>query len=216
MMRLILAIVIIIIFSAKQGMMYYAQKTDTLTVTFYVLSQISEFIFLMIIIVTHNLVNNIRHGKTDSGIVRFIYSLLIIHYVLFIPAVILFYEHNNAMMIPIIIGDLIFIVFSIVTQYIYNNDNNNEINENTSIVQYENIENTSIIQSENIYMNSSIKWKSIKKENILNNQCSICLEEYNDTDVVNKLNCNHIFHEKCINIWAVGNDTCPLCRGIIF
>ena len=41
--------------------------------------------------------------------------------------------------------------------------------------------------------------------------CSICLEKINNN---NKkiLNCNHIFHENCVNTWLQDTPNCPLCR----
>ena len=42
----------------------------------------------------------------------------------------------------------------------------------------------------------------------MNNTCRICLEYYN-TDII-KLNCNHIYHKKCLA--KLNKYTCPLCR----
>jgi hypothetical protein len=39
--------------------------------------------------------------------------------------------------------------------------------------------------------------------------CSICLLSLFDTECI-KLNCNHVFHTKCINNNTIQN--CPLCR----
>lgn len=53
------------------------------------------------------------------------------------------------------------------------------------------------------------------------NNCSICLDELEDTQKIKKLECNHLFHEKCIEEWAkvsgkteecVMTWTCPICR----
>ena len=41
--------------------------------------------------------------------------------------------------------------------------------------------------------------------------CSICLEDNNDTKI--KLNCGHEFHFDCII--KVENNSCPLCRDVI-
>ena len=56
-------------------------------------------------------------------------------------------------------------------------------------------------------------------------ECMICLNEINlemhkHTNLV-FLKCNHVYHEKCINLWVNENTkkyikpTCPGCRGII-
>jgi len=46
--------------------------------------------------------------------------------------------------------------------------------------------------------------------------CSICLEVYSDGDVLRTLNCCHVFHKECIDIWLIGLHTskaCPCCRS---
>ena len=57
----------------------------------------------------------------------------------------------------------------------------------------------------------------------LEEECSICLELLNKGDIA-ILDCNHIFHVKCINSWSLSYDiksnkkvfylknTCPLCN----
>lgn len=42
--------------------------------------------------------------------------------------------------------------------------------------------------------------------------CSICHEELGIETECKKLDCNHIFHNYCINRWSEINNTCPLCR----
>ena len=52
--------------------------------------------------------------------------------------------------------------------------------------------------------------------NILMEQCSICLEDMIQINTyVIELECNHKFHNTCIEIWILYNPTCPLCRDII-
>ena len=43
--------------------------------------------------------------------------------------------------------------------------------------------------------------------------CSICLEKLYSNII--RLNCNHYFHEKCINDWQRRNNNCPICRARI-
>jgi hypothetical protein len=46
--------------------------------------------------------------------------------------------------------------------------------------------------------------------------CSICLEVYSDGDVLRTLNCYHVFHKECIDIWLIGSHiskACPCCRS---
>ena len=41
--------------------------------------------------------------------------------------------------------------------------------------------------------------------------CSICFEDINENDK-KTINCNHVYHEKCIEKWFSINHQCPLCR----
>ncbi|EAR86753.2 zinc finger, C3HC4 type (RING finger) protein (macronuclear) [Tetrahymena thermophila SB210] len=43
-------------------------------------------------------------------------------------------------------------------------------------------------------------------------ECSICLEQYQAQDEVCKLQCRHIFHKNCINLWFKQKNYCPLDR----
>ena len=42
--------------------------------------------------------------------------------------------------------------------------------------------------------------------------CSICYEVFNKDEEVIKLDCRHVFHEKCLLDWFKHNRTCPMCR----
>ena len=42
--------------------------------------------------------------------------------------------------------------------------------------------------------------------------CSICLDEFKEGDNIKKLNCKHIFHKECLLPWLNDNDCCPMCR----
>ena len=42
-------------------------------------------------------------------------------------------------------------------------------------------------------------------------ECSICFDEIKGTDK-KKINCNHVFHEECIDKWFKRSHQCPLCR----
>tara|TARA_B110000902_G_scaffold261494_2_gene336379 strand:+ start:49 stop:405 length:357 start_codon:yes stop_codon:yes gene_type:complete len=59
--------------------------------------------------------------------------------------------------------------------------------------------------------------KKIKKingsdlENLIN-ECSICLEEYKINEKIMILDCDHIYHKECINLWLNENHNCPICR----
>ncbi|CAF3438494.1 unnamed protein product [Rotaria socialis] len=47
---------------------------------------------------------------------------------------------------------------------------------------------------------------------LLAEKCPICLSEFNDQEIINKLHCTHLFHLECISTWLGENDSCPTCR----
>lgn len=50
------------------------------------------------------------------------------------------------------------------------------------------------------------------KENF-NNNCNICLDEFNVEDNIILLDCKHYFHVNCIEKWLMEQSTkCPVCR----
>lgn len=48
-----------------------------------------------------------------------------------------------------------------------------------------------------------------------NDICAICLDNYKENDIISELDCNHIYHNKCISDWIIINNTCPQCRTIL-
>lgn len=55
-------------------------------------------------------------------------------------------------------------------------------------------------------------YKVKSNDNLLLDECSICLEKYKINDKIIKLNCNHEYHKNCIVLWIKNNNTCPHCR----
>ncbi|KAF9275121.1 hypothetical protein BGZ88_002535 [Linnemannia elongata] len=46
-------------------------------------------------------------------------------------------------------------------------------------------------------------------------ECAICLSDFEDGDELRHLYCNHLFHRNCVDRWLVKNAFCPKCkRGI--
>ena len=59
----------------------------------------------------------------------------------------------------------------------------------------------------------TVTYGTVKHENTGSNNCSICLENFNDDDVVKRTNCKHFFHPECISKWVLKmKHTCPICR----
>lgn len=42
--------------------------------------------------------------------------------------------------------------------------------------------------------------------------CSICMNEFKSAELVIKLGCGHIYHEKCIKEWLSRKKTCAVCK----
>ena len=61
-----------------------------------------------------------------------------------------------------------------------------------------------------------IIFKECKFEEIKNKckdtECSICKNDFEESSIVSKLDCGHIFDIDCIKKWAQLNRTCPICR----
>ena len=59
------------------------------------------------------------------------------------------------------------------------------------------------------------KWKYHKEFSQEKISCVICLECVNEGDDVCALQCNHIYHERCIREWLLksSNMNCPICRS---
>ena len=80
------------------------------------------------------------------------------------------------------------------------------------INKWKTIKNNSIIQLSMDSLNTLIVYDELPENN-----CSICLEEFKNEDILKKLNCTHIFHKDCLGIWINNNNnkTCPLCRRVV-
>lgn len=54
---------------------------------------------------------------------------------------------------------------------------------------------------------------SFQRESTTTSCCSICLADYKTTDMIRVLpDCNHLFHDKCVDHWLRLHPTCPVCR----
>lgn len=53
----------------------------------------------------------------------------------------------------------------------------------------------------------------MKKSPSESKDCAVCLSDFEDGEMVRKLNCKHTFHRDCLDKWLEEYlATCPLCR----
>ena len=50
------------------------------------------------------------------------------------------------------------------------------------------------------------------EEGSVGNECTICLCEFNDGELLTVLPCQHRFHEDCIGEWFCRSNACPNCK----
>ena len=73
------------------------------------------------------------------------------------------------------------------------------------------------------FLNISINSKEIKNklgsysritQEEINLSCVICQSNFKKNEGFRKLNCNHMFHKKCIDKWFIKSQkwNCPMCR----
>ena len=45
--------------------------------------------------------------------------------------------------------------------------------------------------------------------------CSICIDNYEDGNIITTLACNHSFHTECLKKWLKRKNECPCCKNTI-
>lgn len=141
----------------------------------------------------------------------FIISLLLLEYLLYFSFLItneLLLNSNT---------HFIYYKFEILQEPI--NNFSQSIPSNDIIVNINSSDNPYIINNNNIDdvsdSNEAIlifNYNSDEKDNYLNNNCVICLEEYNDDDEIIKVKCNHLYHMNCYDEFVKTSQKCGICR----
>ena len=62
----------------------------------------------------------------------------------------------------------------------------------------------------------NIKFKNDEKVQLLNTNCTICLDDFDiDEKLIVLSDCKHVFHKECINTWLCMKQTCPNCQHAV-
>lgn len=128
-------------------------------------------------------------GHNRANINRTIYEFYN-HYS--IPVTEIEIENSNIMIYPNLL-------FSTLMNIIDNTNDNDEVEEDTEILTEEEFNQLEVVKVDN---------------SNVDNECSICIDNFSEGQEVIKLPCNHIFHFNCIKSHLRNyNNKCPLCRG---
>jgi hypothetical protein len=58
----------------------------------------------------------------------------------------------------------------------------------------------------------TLSYKYLKRNNSMEEKCTICLCEFDHNDDVRRLPCMHLFHIECVDRWLTQSKRCPICR----
>jgi hypothetical protein len=58
----------------------------------------------------------------------------------------------------------------------------------------------------------TLSYKYEKRNNAVEEKCTICLCEFDHADDVRRLPCMHLFHIECVDRWLTQSKRCPICR----
>ncbi len=92
---------------------------------------------------------------------------------------------------------------------IITNEENSPFRDSTNLQAYQ-----SYLAQLRAIMNEKDAANEAKKIELMKNQktCPICTEDFESSDDITALPCNHIFHTICIDKWLETSNTCPICR----
>ena len=132
--------------------------------------------------------------------------------IIFLIVLIRIYRDHITILAFCIMG-IILIMFShfCIQEDIYNNDNLLQ-------VIYREFEEQNIENSINrriileLIRDKVVIYKMKKNDPHINQECVICLDNYEKETKACCLGCNHIYHKKCIEDWLVLKPICPLCQ----
>lgn len=77
---------------------------------------------------------------------------------------------------------------------------------------YGSLDKSTVLQEYATISNATCCKGEIKIREYLGEDCSICLSDFGDGDIIVCLPCNHIYHDACLSHWISRSIRCPLCR----
>ena len=97
-------------------------------------------------------------------------------------------------------------------------------NDRNIVIYNQRLINPPVLSYDIVEVNDYDHVKIIIKHDFDNDLCSICLDnlytekeeeaEESTNDII-QINCNHMFHKKCLDPWILLNNNCPLCKSIV-
>ena len=129
---------------------------------------------------------------------------------------------NKGLIVGVVIGAVVLILGIILGVFLFKrckvNEKNNINNTSNNIITENNKEVLNIVNSNREKMDALFKTELLptiyNKNNVINdcNKCTICMEDFIDnSSVIIKTKCAHIFHEKCFKKLIDKNIICPKC-----
>jgi len=80
-------------------------------------------------------------------------------------------------------------------------------------LSYPNENNKRLFGEENTHnLYKYINSKQYKHDSKNFSSCCICLNEFNKEELLITMQCQHVFHSKCLSSWLSLNSSCPMCR----
>jgi hypothetical protein len=57
-----------------------------------------------------------------------------------------------------------------------------------------------------------VQFKDMKESTYKLADCPICFKPYEEDDQVRVLDCEHFYHQECVDAWLAKKNECPICK----
>merc|ERR1719487_2450819 len=66
-----------------------------------------------------------------------------------------------------------------------------------------------------VHQSELVVWAESLAQAYKHDSCAICHEAFSFTtpDICRVLDCQHVFHAKCVDLWFIKATFCPLCKS---